>query len=321
MYYVRQCTRIRTYVRTCVVLLNCRWVFALSCFDGGCEISSIIGWADVFEPRSFDYFELVRSDAILQNVLQCFDDDGIVLIQGVPKDNNTVALGALAKHLMPAGAELSCDEGKHGEGATPRACLRDSSAVQTQTLVSPVPAHTHGAFRDTPFRAVLLGIVSFEGPQTDLPVNVFVDTWRVMAHLDWQEVESLADAERTVSKKVVSCYAPWRRTGSGSRGGCQLRTVWNQGSGKTPVPSHAATLGRALKRFDSMVYGEDKGKRLQMQLGPGTAVLVDNWRVLHGREALWGGWYRRVATVDLTEDSLHARWVELSSYRQHSADL
>jgi len=322
MHDVQQCTRTRIHMWACVLLLNCRWAFALSCFDGGCEIRNITGWADEFEPRSFDYFELVRSDTVLKDVLQRFLDDGILLIQGVPEDNDTSALGVLAKHLMPAGAELSCDT----DGAsTHRGCLRDSGFQPHDMVASPVNAHTHGAFMDAPFRAVLLSVVSFEGPQTDLPTNVFVDSWRAMARLEWQEVEDLADADHW-PQKAVSCVAPWRRTKRGTRRGCQLRTIWNSGCAKKPVPLHAATLGRAVKSFDSMVYGDEKGTQLQMRLGPGTAVLIDNWRVLHGREALRGGWHRRVATVDLTDDSLHARWRALSkkqarSYKQQSTDL
>jgi trimethyllysine dioxygenase len=60
---------------------------------------------------------------------------------------------------------------------------------------------------------------------------------------------------------------------------------------------------RALKLFNGMV--NDPANEITMRLGPGTALLFDNWRLLHGRRAYQG--YRRLCGAYLNKEDFDSK--------------
>jgi trimethyllysine dioxygenase len=60
---------------------------------------------------------------------------------------------------------------------------------------------------------------------------------------------------------------------------------------------------RALKLFDRMI--NDPGNEITMRLAPGTALLFDNWRTLHGRRAYQG--YRRLCGAYLNKEDFESK--------------
>ena len=64
-----------------------------------------------------------------------------------------------------------------------------------------------------------------------------------------------------------------------------------------------AAFYRALKAFDALA--NDPALVYQRRLEPGTALLFDNWRVLHGRLAYRG--HRRLAGAYLNKEDVESR--------------
>jgi trimethyllysine dioxygenase len=60
---------------------------------------------------------------------------------------------------------------------------------------------------------------------------------------------------------------------------------------------------RALKIFNCMV--NDPVNEITMRLGPGTALLFDNWRLLHGHRAYRG--YRRLCGAYLNKEDFDSK--------------
>jgi trimethyllysine dioxygenase len=67
--------------------------------------------------------------------------------------------------------------------------------------------------------------------------------------------------------------------------------------------SRMRTFYRALKIFDRMI--NDPANEITMRLQPGTALLFDNWRTLHGRRAYQG--YRRLCGAYLNKEDFDSK--------------
>jgi trimethyllysine dioxygenase len=68
---------------------------------------------------------------------------------------------------------------------------------------------------------------------------------------------------------------------------------------------------RALKIFNNMI--NDPANEITMRLAPGTALLFDNWRLLHGRRAYQG--YRRLCGAYLNKEDFDSKLRVLSAAR------
>jgi len=60
---------------------------------------------------------------------------------------------------------------------------------------------------------------------------------------------------------------------------------------------------RALKLFNRLI--NDPANEITMRLAPGTALLFDNWRTLHGRRAYRG--YRRLCGAYLNKEDVESK--------------
>ena len=63
------------------------------------------------------------------------------------------------------------------------------------------------------------------------------------------------------------------------------------------------TFYRALKLFNELI--NDPANEITMRLAPGTALLFDNWRTLHGRRAYQG--YRRLCGAYLNKEDFESK--------------
>ena len=60
---------------------------------------------------------------------------------------------------------------------------------------------------------------------------------------------------------------------------------------------------RALKLFNQLI--NDPSNEITMRLAPGTALLFDNWRTLHGRRAYQG--FRRLCGAYLNKEDFDSK--------------
>merc|ERR1712194_406650 len=115
---------------------------------------------------------------------------------------------------------------------------------------------------------------------------------------------------------VFSCVDTWDAEPSRHKlGSKQLRLAWNSGTSTAVRKSMGfgapSALTRALRKLEAYLGTNASGTQLSMPLVPGRAALLDNWRVLHGRESFSATSLRRMAHADLAEHSLRERWREL----------
>jgi trimethyllysine dioxygenase len=73
---------------------------------------------------------------------------------------------------------------------------------------------------------------------------------------------------------------------------------------------------RALKLFDALI--NDPAYEITLRLQPGTALLFDNWRTLHGRRAYQG--YRRLCGAYVNKEDFDSRLRVLRTARTARAD-
>jgi trimethyllysine dioxygenase len=71
----------------------------------------------------------------------------------------------------------------------------------------------------------------------------------------------------------------------------------------TLPPARMAAFYRALKLFNRLI--NDPAYEITMRLAPGTALLFDNWRTLHGRRAYRG--YRRLCGAYLNKEDVESK--------------
>jgi len=69
------------------------------------------------------------------------------------------------------------------------------------------------------------------------------------------------------------------------------------------APTRMAAFYRALKLFNELI--NDPAYEITMRLEPGTALLFDNWRTLHGRRAYQG--YRRLCGAYLNKEDVESK--------------
>ena len=61
---------------------------------------------------------------------------------------------------------------------------------------------------------------------------------------------------------------------------------YDRAAARRDEPAHLETFYRAYCQLTEVLW--DPGRRRRLRLAPGTVLLIDNWRVLHGRAAFTG---------------------------------
>jgi trimethyllysine dioxygenase len=170
-----------------------------------------------------------------------------------------------------------------------------------------LPPHTDGTYLANPPRVKVLGTLAFEGQPC---VNTFVDGHTAaLTALSRSEREAMSREliMHTLKADPYSEPMSFNRSILEHDGDGRVHIAWNAHEPRSFVSDHARG---AHSKMTEWINNPNHAYREILR--PGTVAIIDNWRVLHGREAVNGRW-RTMAGADVSDRALRARWRELMS--------
>ncbi|GAM39649.1 trimethyllysine dioxygenase [Talaromyces pinophilus] len=185
--------------------------------------------------------------------------------------------------------------------------------------------HTDNTYFSDPARLQLFHLLEHtqgEGGKT-LLVDGFYAAWRMLAE-DPQNVEAFTDyaqpwhssGNEHVSIQPYRHFPVFERDPTSAR---LLRIRWNNYDRAAKIdwtPAMAMHWYRAARYWNAIISRKSIQKWLQLE--PGTALLFDNWRMLHGRSEFTGK--RRMCGGYINNDDFVSRFRLLKNGRENVLD-
>ncbi len=247
----------------------------------------------------FDHVDIIGSERGELRWLETIDDLGFAIVTNVPRSRE--ALAALASSIGPIRAS------NYGTDWEIEATVMPKNAVYSARGLS---AHTDLPYRETPpgLQFLLCDVSDAPGGASTL-----VDGYRVAEQLraDAPEVWCTL-TEENVSYSYVDGQYDLRWSGpilglrrDGSYG--VIRHAPGLQGPLAPDPNVFTRTYGAIHRWTTML--NDPGYQLSIRLAPGELLVLDNHRVLHGREAfdLGAGGRRHMLGSYIDIDDLRSR--------------
>ena len=262
------------------------------------------------QQNSFNYSDLVNNDEGLLALSEHLLEFGAALLRQVPTDIDIVA--KIFKKLGHVPANLYSDSVGH-----PSIC---NVRVDPSVTVATNMCHFLGPHTDTCWRQTLIGLLLMhclkahpEGGR-----SIVVDGFAVAHVLREQDEGSfnlLAQTPLMFSSQVDN-GDDWRVLGrvlSVAADGVLEGIRYNGNSiGQLQLPPHLVEpVYRALEQFEEILY--DRNRWWQPQLQSGDLLILDNHRVLHGREAFDpSAGERHLQCCGVDRDDFHNRYRRLA---------
>lgn len=260
----------------------------------------------VSEHSEFEYSRLVEGEQARMPLFEHLLDHGVAMLHGVPTEANTITV--VADWLGHVPANLYADDATQPTIGNVR--------VDPSVTVATNMCHFLGPHTDTCWRQTLSGLVLLHclkaHPQGGR--SIVVDGFSVARRLREQDeaaFDLLSRIPLNFGSKVDD-RDDWRVFGrviSVAADG-ELEGIRYNGNsiGQLELPARLIEPAyRALETFESILY--DKSLWWQPLLQPGDLLLVDNHRVLHGREAFEpGAGERHLQSCAVDRDDFHNRY-------------
>lgn len=246
---------------------------------------------------SVAYEAVMQDDAGLKQWLELVETYGFCVVRGTP------ATPEATKALMERVAYIR--ETIFGGFWDFTANMEHKDTAYTTLAIGP---HTDGTYSFDAPGYQMLHCLAFEGVGGE---NVFVDGLKIAEIMQAKhaaEYRTLTELEITgqyidLDRNVhLQATRPLFRT---NKAGELVQVSYNNYD-RAPFYLPAAeteALYRALKVFAS--YANDPKMQYRRRLAPGDAVLFDNWRALHARDAYSG--YRRLCGAYLNKEDVESR--------------
>jgi len=283
----------------------------------------VIPWdaAGLSKEVEFEYSGLDSGNEARLPLFQHLLDHGVALLRHVPAETNTITV--VANWLGHVPANLYADD----PGQPAIGNVRVDPAVSVATNM----CHFLGPHTDTCWRQTLSGLVLLHclksHPQGGR--SIVVDGFTVarrMREIDEAGYQLLCNVPLNFGSKVDN-RDDWRVLGrviSVSADG-ELEGIRYNGNSidQLELPGELIDpVYRALENFESILY--DKSLWWQPLLQPGDLLVVDNHRILHGREAFDpSAGERHLQTCSVDRDDFHNRYRRIArelgdpSWNQH----
>lgn len=256
-----------------------------------------------------DFSDTKDSASALLALSEQILDLGVALLTNVPTEKNIVAeIGGWFGHVP---VNLYADQGDN-----PAIC---NIRVDPSVTVATNMAHFLGPHTDTCWRQTLIGLLLMhcleahpEGGR-----SIVVDGFAIAQQLREQDTEAFDLLARVPLnfESQVNNGDDWRVRGrvlSVAAGGQVEGIRYNGNSiGQLDLPKDLIEpTYHALETFESILY--DQSFWWQPRLGPGDLLILDNHRVLHGREAFDPALGRRhLQCCGVDRDDFHNRYRQL----------
>ena len=258
----------------------------------------------------FDYTDLAHNEQERLPLFEHLLDHGVVMLRNVPTKPNT--LTTVANWLGHVPANLYADD--ISQPTISNVCFDPKVTVGTSMC------HFLGPHTDTCWRQTLTGLLLLHclKAHSNGGQSIVVDGFAVAERMREQNNELfnlLCDLPLSFGS-TVGDRDYWRVQGrviSVAADGALEGIRFNSNSfEQLELPSDMIESAyQALELFESILY--DRSLWWQPQLQPGDLLLVDNHRVLHGREAFDpAGGERHLQSCSVDRDDFHIRYRRLA---------
>ena len=230
----------------------------------------------------YDFHKLNSSELARLRPFDQILDSGVCLVHDVPLSSN--AIQTIAKWFGQMSPNPYADN--------PNDPTLASIRVDPKNPVATRMCHFLGPHTDTCWRQTLTGLLFMHciKAHPDGGRSLLVDGFTVanrLREIDFDAFELLSTVPINFEAKVSEQdeWRSWGRVISVTADGVIQGIKYNGNSiGHLQLPRHLiAPMLRALEKFESILY--DRDLWWQPRLQPGEALVIDNHRVLHGREA------------------------------------
>ena len=268
-----------------------------------------------FDPPRLAYETVMRRSDALFELYACFFRHGLCLIEGMPTDVDETANGHLAlreRLLGPEWARWTADAPFWASGSTDRVSV-EHFEVDTRSEASKahgvwrrgaLPLHTDGSHLSVGPRMKLMHVAELEAaPDVEPPASLFADARHVLGQLSEGARRALRE-EPGLQRRCCAGEAAQHVTQRPVLGDDWV--AWNVHD--LVNATRSAHVMAAVRAFEAAL--DEPSTVLELALRPGTAALVDNFRVLHGRGAM-GPMRRVMVGFEAPNAPVEAAWARL----------
>ena len=268
-----------------------------------------------FDPPRLAYETVMRRSDALFELYACFFRHGLCLIEGMPTDVDETANGHLAlreRLLGPEWARWTADAPFWASGSTDRVSV-EHFEVDTRSEASKahgvwrrgaLPLHTDGSHLSVGPRMKLMHVAELEAaPDVEPPASLFADARHVLGQLSEGARRALRK-EPGLQRRCCAGEAAQHVTQRPVLGDDWV--AWNVHD--VVNATRSAHVMAAVRAFEAAL--DEPSTVLELALRPGTAALVDNFRVLHGRGAM-GPMRRVMVGFEAPNAPVEAAWARL----------
>ena len=269
---------------------------------------AVMPWdaGDINEQCELDYSSLKASDQARMPLFEHLLDYGVAMLSNTPTETNTIT--EIARWLGHVPGNLYADD--------PSQPAISNVRVDPGVTVATNMCHFLGPHTDTCWRQTLSGLVLLHCLRAH-PLggrSIVVDGFAVANRLREQDEDAfdlLSRIPLNFSSKVDD-HDDWRVLGRvislAADGGLEGIRYNGNSIGQLELPGKLIEpVYQALEVFESILY--DKSFWWQPLLKPGDLLVVDNHRVLHGREAFNPvAGERHLQSCSVDRDDFHNRY-------------
>lgn len=286
------------------------------------EAKNDTAWAGKgFEPLRFSYTQVMSEPDALFSLYNCFFSQGLCLLDGVPTSREETAGShfALRERLLGTEwAKWTATSPFWASGVMDRISL-EHFEVDTRSKATKghgvwqsaaLPLHTDGSHLSVGPRMKMYHVAELEGPEdvegcVDAPESWFADSRHILSQLSVPEQAALSEEPGLQRRCCAGEEAQYITMRPVSGRGWVSWNIHDWINSTTPTADHVLS---AVDAFDAAT--KEASNVLKIALRPGTGVLIDNFRVMHGRGVM-GAMRRLIVGFEAPNAPVEAAWASL----------
>jgi len=234
------------------------------------------------------------------SIMQALSSDGIAIIENMENIGTKESIWDLSAAIFETKTFTKApfwELGKMTHGA--HFVHFENEAAQNLDHISEglgfLPPHTDGTYLPIPPRIKVLGTVSYEGK---LCRNIFIDSHASISKLPAADIDKLLKFPVDVSITYQDRFMQHSSPVLSLDGDGQPMVRWNPHDAKHIPPELLETYEKLSDAMQNSAF--------ELEMIPGTMVLIDNHRWLHGRGPIESK-YRHMSTVDISDLAYRSR--------------
>lgn len=278
-------------------------------------------WGGTFDPPRFSYSAVLSEPGTLRQLYECFFSEGLCLVEGMPtspEETGSSHFNLRARLLGDEWANWTASSPFWASGVMEKISLEhfevDTRAKATKGhgvwQSGSLPLHTDGSHLSIGPRLKLMHIAELEGPTdtegcVEPPLSWFADSRYILNQLS-DESRAALSQEPGLQRRCCAGEEEQHITMRPVAG--EGWVSWNMHDWVNSTEPTADNVLAAVDAFEAAT--KEDGAVLQLPLRPGTGALIDNFRILHGRDSM-GPMRRLVVGFEAPSAPVEAAWAKL----------